>query len=400
MSDKINILAGSVHSKTRHAIEDGYKIIIHKGGTGSGKTFDIMVLLLFYFAMSKEGYVITVVSESKPHLDIGAIRYSKLLISQSELFDLVAFNETRSFFTFPTGSIVEFFSADRIDKALGARRNVLYGNEINSLKESVWDELARRSDLVIGDFNPSSQFWLERWLSYYDHSIVINSNHLDNPYLNETERSKIIKRALIDTNFRRIHIDCEYGCSDALVFPDVALVDQVPDDGQHCYGLDFGYTNDPTALVEVRRVSDDLFVKQHIYRTGLLNRNIIELMEAVGIQRHYDEVFADSAEPKTIEEIRQAGFNIKPADKGRDSVLGGIQFINQHKLHVTKDSTDLIKELRNYTYITDSTGAVTNKPIDAFNHAIDALRYAVYTKFRPTAKTTAYIPQLKRTYKL
>ena len=124
------------------------------------------------------------------------------------------------------------------------------------------------------------------------------------------------------------------------------------------------------------------------------------MMEAAGVVKHYDEVFADSAEPKTIEELRQSGFNVLAADKGKDSILAGIQFINQHRLHVTKDSTDLIKELRNYTYITDSTGAATNKPIDAFNHAIDAVRYAVFTKFRPREKTTAYIPPPKRTYKL
>jgi len=373
VSEATDIEAGYIHKATRKAIESGKKIIIHKGGTGSGKTYEIMIFLLFYFANKNDNMIITIVSESKPHLDIGAIRYSKQLTSKANLSEAVTFNETKSFYTFPNGSIVEFFSADRIDKALGARRDVLYGNEINSLKEHIWDELARRSDIVIGDFNPTSQFWLEKWLNYYDHSIVINSNYTHNKFLQDTERDRIKKRAEMDANFRRIHIDCEYGSSEGLIFPSFELIDELPEPAQ-AYGLDFGYTHDPSALVGVLIQGDTLILDEHIYQTGLRNSDIARIaLPIVGRA----QVFADSAEPKTIDDLYLAGMNVHPVVKGRDSVMWGLDLMKQYKIKVTKRSIGLIKELRNYTYSKDKEGNGLNQPIDAWNHSIDAARYCV-----------------------
>jgi len=361
-----NIEAGTIHRKTRKAFEDGKKIIIHKGGTGSGKTYEIMIFLLFYIANNHPNWIITIVSESKPHLDIGAIRYAKQLISQGELQSTVVYNETKSFFTFPNGAIVEFFSADRIDKALGARRNVLYGNEINSLKETVWDELARRSDFVIGDFNPTAQFWLEKWLNYYDDHITIKSNYLDNRFLPDTERSKIAKRVSVDPNFKRIHIDCEYGNYEGLIFNEFNLIDTLPSD--------FGYTNDPTSLIAVLIEGDNLYLDECLYQTGLRNADIARLaLPEVGRL----PIYADSAEPKSIDDLYLNGLNIHPATKGKDSVMWGIDLMKQYNIHVTKRSLNLIKELRNYTYATDKEGKQLNQPIDSWNHGIDASRYCV-----------------------
>lgn len=375
--NEINITRGEIFDRTLEAIESGKKVVIHKGGTGSGKTYDIMVFLLFYFAANNNDWVITIVSESKPHLDIGAIRYAKQLIYSNGLNAEIQHNETRSFFTFPNGSIVEFFSADRIDKALGARRNVLYGNEINSLKEVVWDELARRSDYVIGDFNPTAQFWLEQWLSYYDDTIVIKSNYLDNLYLKETERLKIEKRASVDANFRRIHIDCEYGNYEGLVFPEITLIDDLPEQGRTAYGLDFGYTNDPASVIKVMQQGDNLYLHEEIYQTGLSNAQLAARMKGQGIRLNFDTIYADSAEPKSIDDLHLMGWNVKPAVKGKDSIMYGIDLMRQNKIHVTKQSVNLIKEFRNYSYEKDKNGQTINKPIDGWNHGIDAARYAV-----------------------
>jgi phage terminase large subunit len=174
-----------VYYETRDAFDAGAEVVIHKGGTGSGKTYQIMMFLIFGVALNNAGQVITVVSESKPHLDIGAIRIAKALVSAAELDRVVTYNETKSYFTFQNGTILEFFSADRIDKALGARRDWLYGNEINSLKVHIWDELARRSTHIIGDFNPTAEFWLEDWMRYYPKSQIIKSTYLDNQSLPE-----------------------------------------------------------------------------------------------------------------------------------------------------------------------------------------------------------------------
>lgn len=370
---------GTIFKKTRKAWENGKKVIVHKGGTGSGKTVDLMIFLIFYIALRNDNWIITVVSESKPHLDIGVIRILKGLLIKTGIFNTDEFNVSTSRYTFRNGSIIEFFSGDRIDKALGARRNVLYGNEINSLKFEVFDELARRSEYVLADFNPTQQFWLERFLDYYDDSEVILSNYKDNPFLPDTEKNRIIKRAELDHNFRRIHIDCEYGSYEGLVFTEFTTIDALPD-GEVIYGLDWGYTNDPTALVAVLIKDESIYIDEQLYRTGLTNADIIHLLKEKGIRPAYDELFADSAEPKSIEDLRRAGYNIKPCMKGEDSIRRGIDYMKQHSIHITQRSVNLIKEFRNYSWVMDKEGKATNKPSDLFNHAIDAARYAVMTK--------------------
>jgi phage terminase large subunit len=371
----MNIETGTIFKMTKKAFEDEKKIVILKGGTGSGKTFDVMLFLL-YIALKLKDQVITVVSESRPHLDIGAIRILEGICKKIGLWTKDNWNITTARWTAPTGSIIEFFSADRIDKALGARRDWLFGNEINSLKKDVWDELARRSENVIGDFNPTSQFWLEDWLMNYNDTIVIKSNYLDNPFLPETEKNRIATRAKRDKNFKRIHIDCEYGISEGVIFSNWQQIDVMPE-GEGVYGLDYGFSNDPTALVKVIETPEAFYVDELIYRTGLLNRDIVRLMEQLGIRKDYDEIIADSAEPKSIQEMHNAGFNVKPAKKGADSIRAGIDKLKSKPIYVTKRSTNLIKEFRNYCWAVDKDGKPTNKPIDAYNHGVDACRYAI-----------------------
>lgn len=379
------IEAGTIHHLTRKAFESGYKVLIHKGGTGSGKTYDLMIYALITFAMNTPNVIVTIVSESFPHLEIGCIRYAKKFISQLELTDYIKFNESKSFYKLPNSSIVEFFSADRIGKALGARRTLLYGNEINHLKLDVWDELARRSELVMADFNPTAQFWLEKWLEYQENYKVILSNHVDNLFLPDTERKKIEARAAKDPNFKRIHIDCEYGIYEGLVFPLIEIIDQWPDGISKGYGLDFGYTNDPTALIAVGETDTEIYLDELIYNTGLLNRDIISMMKAKNIRLNYDEIIADSADPKSIDEIRLSGFNIKPCIKGSDSISLGIDRMLSKRIKITKRSINTIREFRNYSWESDKNGNPTNKPIDGFNHAIDAIRYKVSYKRSETS---------------
>ena len=372
---EVDVDIGYIFEETKKAIDKGAKTVIHKGGTGSGKTYDLMLYLLF-LSGQYPGLVITVVSESHPHLQIGAIRILENVLKQTGAYQLTSFVKNPTVWTNTNGSIIEFFSADRIDKALGARRDVLYGNEINSLKREVWDELSRRSELVLGDFNPTSKFWLEDWIQDYEPFNVITSNYTHNKFLPDTERGRIERRAKRDTNFKRIHIDCEYGIYEGLVFTEWQQVDTLPE-GKEKFGMDFGYTNDPTTLIKVVETPDAYYLDEMIYQTGLNNRDIAGLMGSVGIRKNYDEINADSAEPKTINELRLAGYNVKPSVKGKDSINAEIDKLKSRNLFVTKRSVNLIKELRNYAWVTDKDGNTTNKPIDAFNHAIDAVRYAI-----------------------
>ena len=376
---EVVIETGQIHKLTRKAFKGGKQVVIHRGGTGSGKTYDIMIFLIFMVACQLRNKIITIASESRPHLDIGTIRIMKEVMQRAGIWDEERWHRTKSTYTFETGSIIEYFSADRIGKALGARRDWLYGNEINSLSLAVWDELARRSQYVLGDFNPVSQFWLESWLENYDQTEVILSNYEFNPFLSDIEKARIIKRSERDANFKRIHIDCEYGVYEGLVFTDWLQIDTMPE-GPTKYGMDFGYTNDPSTLYAVIETDDVFYIDEIFYKTGLLNRDIAGLMESGGIRKNYDEVFADSAEPKSIDEIRGYGYNIKPAPKGPDSIRQGIDKLKSKKMFVTKRSTGLIRELRNYAWVSDKEGNPTNKPVDAFNHGIDAVRYAIQTK--------------------
>ena len=378
---KVDIPVGTIFTKTHEAYNEGIKCIVHKGGTGSGKTFDIM-LFLVWLSKQPKNKVITVVSESFPHLTIGSIRILKTTLIKSGIHGLTNFVNNPTVWTNTNGNIIEFFSADRIDKALGARRDVLYGNEINSLKREVWDELSRRSELIIADFNPTAQFWLEDWIQDYEPYRIITSNYLDNPFLPETERGRIEKRASRDANFRRIHIDCEYGVYEGLVFTDWRQCDDLPAVQSIRYGLDFGYTNDPTALIKVAFTPEAIYLDELIYRTGMLNRDIVAMFKELNIRKNFDEIIADSAEPKTIDELRLAGYNVKPALKGADSVNLGIDRLKSKPMYVTKRSVNLIRELRNYAWVTDKNGNATNKPIDMWNHAIDAARYATESRHR------------------
>ena len=377
----IDIPTGKIFLKTQQAFSNGKKVVIHRGGTGSGKTYDVM-LFLFSEAMTRKDLIITVVSESRPHLEIGAIRILSGICKTVNLWQKENWNISKSVWISPTtGSLIEFFSADRIDKALGARRDWLYGNEINSLNKDVWDELARRSENIIGDFNPTAQFWLEDWVNNYDNTQVITSNYLDNPFLPETERARIAKRASRDKNFKRIHIDCEYGITEGIIFTNWFQVEAMPE-GDCMYGLDFGFSNHPSALVKTIETADAYYVDELIYQSGLLNSDIVKRFEALGIRKNYDEIIADSAEPKSIQEIHNAGYNIKGAVKGADSIRIGIDRLKSKTIFVTKRSTNLIKELRAYGWVTDKNGNPTNKPIDDNNHAIDALRYSLNPKHK------------------
>lgn len=371
---------GYVFEQTLAAIQSDKTVVIHKGGTGSGKTYDLMMLLV-YFALNQKNKIITVVSESFPHLEIGAIRYAHAIIQGFGITDEVAFNRSKNYFSFHGGSVLEFFSADRIQKALGARRWLLYGNEINSLRFEIWDELARRSDLVLGDFNPTAEFWLEKFLGYYENTIVIRSNYLNNPLLPDEERKRIELRASLDSNFRRTHVEVEYGSLEGLIFADWNQVDEMPRQ-EECrwvvYGLDFGFTNDPTAMIRVALKDEELWLDEMIYRPGLLTSELAILMRSMGVTKS-DEVIADN-KPEAIVELRRAELQVKAAYKPGGSVVAGIDVMKGHKIRVTKRSVNLIKELRSYAWKVDATGKPMNEPVDKFNHAIDAVRYAVLAK--------------------
>jgi phage terminase large subunit len=277
------------------------------------------------------------------------------------------------------GNLIEFISLDQPQKIRGRKRNLLYINEANELFYEDWQQLIFRTDgKIILDYNPSDSFhWIYDRVIPRDDCDFYQTTYKDNPFLDRTIVEEIERLRDTDEDYWRIYGLGERGSSRATIFQ-FQVVDK-PEGELIAYGLDFGFTNDPTALVKVFKKGDELYIQELLYHTNLTNIDISDRLTNIGLGR-YDEIWADSAEPKSIEELHRRGWNIKPTAKGPDSVMAGIDILKRHRLFVTKDSMNLIKEFQNYKWQEDKNGNLLNRPIDKFNHAVDAIRYATYNR--------------------
>lgn len=280
------------------------------------------------------------------------------------------------------GNLIEFISVDQPQKVRGRKRNILFVNEANEIDLEDWRQLLlRTTDRAIIDFNPSDEFhWIYDQVLTRDDADFFQTNYLDNPYLDENTIREIERLKEADENYWRVYGLGERGVSRATIFTHYKEVETIPE-GFRIYniGLDFGYTNDPTAIVLIYSDGHSFLMDEVLYSTGLSNSDIAKRL------KEYDcPVIADSAEPKSIDEIHRYGVNIHPCHKGADSVRSGIQFMRSRPLYITSRSVNGIKELRNYKYQEDKNGHLTNQPVDAFNHFIDASRYAItWRQLRP-----------------
>jgi phage terminase large subunit len=256
----------------------------------------------------------------------------------------------------------------------------LYINEANELYFEDWQQLIfRTTEKAILDYNPSDEFHFiyEKIKPREDADFYITT-YKDNPFLSNEIVSEIERLKSIDENYWNIYGLGQIGSSQALIFR-INECNSIPTEAKFLsYGMDFGFTNDPTTLVAIYQQGDNIYLKELLYQTGLTNRDINDKLKFHEVERK--EVFADSAEPKSIEELYRMGWNIKPATKGQGSVNIGIDMMKRYKLFVTKDSVNMIKEFRNYKWQEDKNGNILNVPVDMFNHTIDAIRYGLYDK--------------------
>jgi phage terminase large subunit len=352
------------------------RVRIVQGGTSSSKTFTIIPLLIDH-AIKNSLSEISVVAESIPHLKRGAIKDFKKIMIWCGLWDDSRFNKSDLKYVFTNGSFIEFFSADQPDKLLGARRHVLFVNEANNINFEAYNHLAiRTSDFIYIDFNPTNEFWAHTELQNDVDTDFIILTYKDNEALDESivkEIEKAREKAKTSSywdNWWRVYGLGEIGSLEGVIFSNWKLIDKLPKEARLIgYGLDFGYSKDPTALVGIYQYNNQRILHEHLYSTGLVNSDIAKFIDNNVI------TYADSAEPKSIEEIRRAGKMIYPVKKGSDSINFGIQIIQQNNYLVTKESTNLIKELRSYVWDKNKTGEQLTKPVDYMNHAIDAWRY-------------------------
>lgn len=289
-------------------------------------------------------------------------------------------NHNKSDYTYNlNGNLFEFISLDQPQKKRGARRDILFCNEANELTwEDFFQLLVRTSDKIYIDYNPSDSFhWIYDRLLTRDDVTYIQSTYKDNPFLDRTIVDEIERLKGTDEDYWRIYGLGERGISRATIFQ--FQVAEEPKGQLISLGLDFGFTNDPTALVKVFKDGENLYIQELLYHTNLTNQDISDKLTQLGLTR-FDEIWADSAEPKSIEELHRMGWNIKPTAKGADSVMAGIDILKRHKIFLIKESHNAIREFQNYKWQEDKNGNLLNRPIDAFNHAIDATRYATFNR--------------------
>lgn len=394
---EIDIRKTKVLVESRRAHESGARIIANRGGTRSGKTYSLLVYLLQYaFIHNTE---IDIVSESFPHLKRGVLQDVTDILDSWRFIEGEQFIHNRSDHTYTmteSGSIVRFFSVDDWGKVKGSKRDILFINEANRIEWETFRQLAvRTTGTIFLDWNPDTEYWYEkRGIASRPDTVEIHSTYLDNPFLGEVQIAEI-EANKSDENWWRVYGLGLVGRTEGVIFKRWQIVGEIPADARLlARGLDFGFTNDPTAIVDVYQQDGKLWLQEVCYQRGLTNDRIADILRG-----KEGWTIADSAEQKSITEIRNYGIRtIEPAVKGKDSVRAGIDILQRYELMVTEDSTNLIEELESYKWKTDRiTGQSLNEPEDKNNHAIDAIRYVALRylaqapqRTRPRGHTTSF----------
>jgi len=351
-----------------------------QGGSSAGKTIAILAILIDR-AIKTPNIEISIVGATIPHLKGGAIKDFLKIMKQTNRFKVDNWNITNSKYVFSNGAVIEFVNADG-DKAIGPRRDVLYVNEANLISFEIYDQLSiRTSGDIYLDFNPVNRFWVHDEVLTESDAEMIVLTYRDNAGIPENTLNDLLaKRVKAETsdywkNWCRVYLDGEIGMLEGVIFQNWKTIDSIPDEAKLLgYGMDFGFTNDPSTLIAVYKYNDQLILDEVIYQKGLLNSQIATMIKSVGAKN--GPIYADSSEPKSIADIQGYGIGIYPVKKGTNSVREGIQLMQEYTYLVTKKSLHLQEELTKYEWSKKNP----SEPIGIFNHCIDAVRYLVWTQ--------------------
>lgn len=348
------------------------------GGTSASKTISILLVLIHMAQSDKSPTLTSVVAESIPHLKRGALRDFKNILKAQNYWIEDRWNVTDSMYTFETGSQIEFFSTDSGDKLRGARRDRLFMNEANNLSFDAFEQLeVRTKDFVFMDWNPSNEFfYYTEMKNKRDDIEECILTYLDNEAL-APEIVTSIEQRKNRKGWWQVYGLGQLGEVEGKIFKDWQIIESIPHEARlERRGLDFGYTNDPTAIVDVYKYNGGYILDEVAFTKGLSNKQIADILNA---SESKALVVADSAEPKSIDEIRSYGINIVGATKGPGSVMQRIQLMQDQRISVTQHSVNVIKEYRNYLWMTDRNGKVINEPEHTYSHSMDAASYAIST---------------------
>lgn len=353
------------------------KIRAVQGGTSASKTISILMYLIHRAQTDTSPTLTSVTSESLPHLKRGALRDFKKILQEHQYWKDDSWRESDKIYTFETGSQIEFFSVDQPDKLRGGRRDRLFINECNNIPLDAFDQLeVRTKEFVFLDWNPSNEFWF-----YTD--VKINRDDVEHITLTYKDNEALSPEIVSSIEMRRnnkawwtVYGEGQLGEIETRIYTNWSIIDSLPDGCRlERRGLDFGYTNDPSAVIAIYKFNNGYVLDEELYRKGKTNKDIADYIQ--GLPNKDKLVIADSAEPKSIDELKLYGLSVLPAQKGSDSVRKGIQLIQGLPIYVTKRSVNLIKEYRNYLWLTDREGRVLNEPTPGMDHALDAVRYAI-----------------------
>ena len=361
-----------------HLIDSQSKIVVEQGGTRSGKTYNILLYIIFYYCQKNKGKTVTICRKTFPAVRSSVMRDFTDILKEHNLYNEDDHNKSNSEYTLNT-NLVEFISVDQPQKIRGRKRDLLFINEANELDFEDWQQLVfRTQEKIILDYNPSDEYhWIYDKVLTRDDVEFYKTTYKDNPFLNISIKDEIERLRDTDEQYWQIYGLGEKGISKSTIF-NYHEVSKIPDDAEFIsYGADAGYTNDPSTLVSVYRKDYNLYIKEHLYRTMMTTQDLHNHFKQVGVERNI--IYFDSAEPRLISELRRMGNNVQPSVKGRDSINAGIDLFKRFKIHITSDSHNAIMEFRNYKWQEDRSGKLLNKPIDKNNHIIDACRYATYS---------------------
>jgi len=378
--DTTNVFHKAYRSSTR--------ITCLQGGTRSSKTYSLCQLFIVK-ALKETGKVFTICRKTLPALKGTAYRDVLELLKELGLYLEENHNKSELSYSL-NGNLIEFISVDQPQKIRGRKRDYLWLNEANEFTYEDYQQLIlRTTGKVYLDYNPSDPYsWIYDKVMTRDDCTFIKSTYKANPFLDKDTIAEIERLKDIDPDYWRVYGMGEIGSIQTMIFRNFQLVDEVQ--GRLVgYGLDFGFTNSPTALVAVYQSDDNLYIKEMLYEKRLTNTDLANKLKEFRIDRQ-SEIIGDSAEPKSIEEIYRQGFNIKPAKKGAGIHLG-IDIMRRYKLHITKDSLNAIKEFRGYKWATDKNGDVLNTPVKVNDHLIDATRYLCLNKLSVNHSGKYYI---------
>lgn len=362
-------------SKTYRDIEGSKRICILQGGTRSGKSYSALQWILVK-ALSEPNMVFSIVRKSFPSMRVSIMRDWVGILKGLNIWDDDRWSATEHIYTFENGSMVEFMSIDSSEKRKGSARDYLFVDECNELSREDWFQLfirTRKKSIIA--YNPSfgTNNYIFTEIQTHPEADLYISTFKDNPYLEKQLVEEIERLKDINPEYYKIYGMGMPGNNVGTIFS-INLVEEVPENAEFvAFGLDYGFTVDPTALVAIWKRDKDIFIDELIYQKGMVTSDIAQRLRDLEVGR--EEIWADSAEPRLNEELYRLGFNVKPVRKGKDSIKLGIDLMMQYRLIVTKRSSNIVKEFGEYVWMVDKNGNFENIPVDYSNHAIDAIRY-------------------------